>query len=419
MSRHCPESSAPNVFSGLKVCFMSQLDFNLYRFRLPVMRRLVELGASVWALAPKGEWSHRFAGHGVQFLEVPVSRSLLPTISTLRTLNGLARRFREVSPDVVHTFTVRGNLLGAWAASRAGVPVLITSVTGLGSLYTQGASLKIKLARWATERLTRRMNRKANAVIFQNPDDIAYYIAQGLCSEAQAHLIVSSGVDLGEFSPSAVGAEKKDALRSRWGIQDSEVVVLMVSRLLRSKGVPEFLEAARRLHRRARFVLIGHPFKGNPDTLTWDDISEYRKIGAVTAPGFQDDVLHWLSLADVFVLPSYYREGVPRTILEAMAMGLPIVTTDSPGCRETVEDGENGILVPPKDVCALEQALATLIEDPKLRCHMARNSRSIAERRFSADHIADQYIDLYRKMISPQSRSGHYCAGTETQREAG
>jgi|Deesub1362A_J573_1020465.scaffolds.fasta_scaffold00470_20 N,N'-diacetylbacillosaminyl-diphospho-undecaprenol alpha-1,3-N-acetylgalactosaminyltransferase len=387
---------------GLKVAFFSHLDFNLYRFRLPLMTRLISEGAHVYAIAPEGSVAWKFQKYGVEFISFEVNRRTSNPFTALNTVRRLISVLKDIQSHILHTFTLRPNVYGAFAGQRAGIPVIVSTVTGLGSLYVGGAGLKGGIARAVVNLLTRFALGAVSAVVFQNPDDMQYYLDHRLCRPDQAYLIVSSGVDLKQFSPERVPQEKKEELRKTWGISPNEVVIIMVARLVASKGVYEFLEAARQLCHRARFVLIGEPDPGNPTSMSWEELSDYAEKGVIIAPGRQENIPEWLAISDLFVLPSYYREGVPRTILEAMAMGLPIVTTDSPGCRETVVEGQNGFLIPPRNVDSLVQALNKLIDNAELRERMGTRSRELAVERFSSEKITSQYIDLYKRLLSMQ-----------------
>ncbi|WP_347243710.1 glycosyltransferase family 4 protein, partial [Thermogutta sp.] len=372
-------------------------DFYLYRFRMPVMRALRERGAQVFAISPPGEYSQRFQAYGVAFVPLPVDRKTFNPLKALGTVLRLRSILRELQPDMLQTFTLRPNAYGALAGRLVGVPVIIGTVTGLGTLYIN-RDLKTRLARWLVEQVTRQALRAADAVVFQNPNDRDYYLSRGLCRPEQARLIVSTGVDVEAFSPERFSSAERQAIRQRWGIPSNAIVVTMIARLIAPKGVREFLEAAERLKGQAHFVLIGEPDPGNPDSLTWEDVQDYIQKGIVLAPGWQKDVVPWLAITDIFVLPSY-REGTPVAILEAMAMGLPVVATDVPGCREAVIPGENGFLVPPRDSEALAEALRNLVHAPALRRRMGEVSRRLAVERFRVEHIVQQYLTLYADLL--------------------
>jgi len=380
--------------------FFSQHDFNLYRFRMPVMQALRERGAQVWAISPPGEYSPRFREHGIEFVPISLDRKTFNPLKAWVTVNQLRAILRELRPDVLHTSTLRPNVYGALAGWLAGVPVVVCSVTGLGTLYTNH-DLRTRLLRWGVEQVTRLALRVADAVIFQNLDDQRYYLSQKLCRPEQARLIVSSGIDVRAFSPDRFSPYERQRLRQERGLSPDTVVVTMIARLIAPKGVREFLQAAERLNGKACFVLIGEPDPGNLDSLTWEEIGEYVQRGVVLAPGWQKDVPPWLAITDIFVLPSY-REGTPVTVLEAMAMGLPVVATDVPGCREAVVHGETGFLVPPRDVEQLTWAIQRLVEDPELRQRMGRAGRARVVQHFAVERIVEQYLELYAEILEHQ-----------------
>ncbi|MEM3433081.1 MAG: glycosyltransferase family 4 protein [Candidatus Methanomethyliaceae archaeon] len=386
------------MLASRRFLFFSQHDFNLYRFRLPVMRALVERGAKVWAVSPPGEYSTHFQECGIGFVPIALDRKTFNPLKAWGTVRQLARILQDLQPDVLHTSTLRPNAYGAMAGWLARVPVIVGTVEGLGTLYTNHDP-KTRMARWGVEQVTRLALRAADAVIFLNPDDREYYVSHRLCRPEQARLIVSVGVDVHAFSPDRFSLADREAMRRRWGLPSDVVVVTMVARLIAPKGVREFLQVAEHLNGKARFVLIGEPDPGNPDSLTWEDIQDYIRRGVVLAPGWQKDVASWLAITDIFVLPSYYREGTPVTVLEAMAMGLPVVATDVPGCRETVVQGETGFLVPPRGVDGLAMAIQQLIEDSELRRRMGQAGRVRAVKCFAVERVVEQYLELYAELL--------------------
>ncbi|MEM2445721.1 MAG: glycosyltransferase family 4 protein [Candidatus Bathyarchaeia archaeon] len=387
--------------------FFSQHDFNLYRFRLPVMRALVERGARVWAVSPPGEYSTHFQEHGIEFVPIVLDRKTFNPLKAWGTVRQLARILQDLQPDVLHTSTLRPNAYGALAGWLAGVPVIVGTVEGLGTLYTNHDP-KTRLARWGVEQVTRLALRATDAIIFLNPDDREYYVSHRLCRPEQARLIVSVGVDVHAFSPDRFSPADREAMRRRWGLSSDVVVVTMVARLIAPKGVREFLQVAERLNGKARFVLIGEPDPGNPDSLSWEDIQDYIRRGVVLAPGWQKDVASWLAITDVFVLPSY-REGTPVTVLEAMAMGLPVVATDVPGCREAVVQGETGFLVPPRDADNLTRAIQQLVEDSELRHRMGQAGRRRAVECFAVERIVERYLNLYEELLAKARQPSTGC----------
>jgi len=253
-----------------------------------------------------------------------------------------------------------------------------------------------RLAGWLAKSLYRLSLRYSRRVFFQNPDDRDTFVAMGLVAHGQAEVVNGSGVDLEHFQYSRLPdqALRRDAEGQR---SDGPACVrfLLIARLLRSKGLGEFAAAARLIQRKyphAEFHLVG-PFDTNPAGLKPEEVRSWENEGLLQFHGEQADVRPFFRDCHVYVLPSY-REGLPRTILEAMAMGRPIITTDAPGCRETVVDGDNGFLVPVRDAPALAQAMEQFILHPELMEQMGRRSRKIAEDRFDVNKINDRILQL-------------------------
>jgi len=224
--------------NGLRIVFFSLLAGNLYRFRLPVMRRLVSEGAQVYAVAPSGPDADRFKEHGIEFIHFDLDRRTFNPLAGLATIRRLADLLRTLEPHVLHTFTLRPNVYGAIAGRRIGVPLIICTITGLGTLYVQGIGPQWFLARQWVNTLTYCFVRSsAAAIIFQNPDDREYYLHRRLCRPQQAKLILSSGIDTEQFSPEQVSGEVRGTLRKAWDIGTNEIVVTMIARFVRLKGV--------------------------------------------------------------------------------------------------------------------------------------------------------------------------------------
>jgi len=385
------------LFKNRTFAFFSHVDFNLVRFRLPLMKTLLEAGANVIAICPEGDVTSQFEQNGVKYVPFDLDRTTFNPIVVMGVVKRLAGLLSEHKPDVLHTFTLRPNALGALAGKEAGVPIIINTVTGLGSLYSANLGIKGDVAKIGVNFLTRRALRSSSAVVFQNPDDRDYYVNHSICSDDQVRMIIGSGVDTEQFSAGAIGEEQKQPLRESYSLTESDIVVTMIARLLAPKGVREFLAAAKQLNTRAKFVLIGDPDPDNPASISRDQLAKFIDSGDLIAPGHQDNIAEWLAISDIYVLPSY-REGLPRTVLEAMSMGLPIVTTDVPGCKETIVNNENGLLIPARDSEALIRALEVLLEDQELRQTMGRRSRELVVERFSNDVILGQYLDLYAEL---------------------
>ena len=367
----------------MEIAFLSHLDLNLYRFRLPVMKELLRRGHRVYAVCPKGDYSERFAEEGIETVDYPLVRGSLNPFRELYTLYILRKILKNLDPDIVHAFTHKPNIYGALSAPRYSVQ----TVTGLGSFFIDEGK-KSLLVRKLIENLYRWTARKSDRVVFQNSDDMRYFLERGIVKEKQARLVRSSGIDTEHFRP----MEAPKALRRIAGIDgESKPVVLMIARVIRDKGVREYLEAARRLKDRAHFLYIGESDPGNKGAFHPD-------WGVVKPLGFRENVREWIALSDLVVLPSY-REGVPRTLLEAAAMGKALVATDVPGCREVVHPDRNGLLVPAEDSAALAEAIGELLADETKRESFGEESRRIAVGEFDVRRVVEAYLSIYEELV--------------------
>jgi len=374
----------------MKIAFLSHLDANLFLFRLPIMELLVANGHQVYAICPKGEFSNRFIEYGVETIHYEINRSGLSPLQEVSVIFRLAKILRHLQPDILHTFTAKPNIYGTIAGILAGVPTIYNLVEGLGSFYVDH-SLKSRFVRECMENLYRVSCRLSEATVFVNSDDPRYFLSRHLIPRSKIRIIRSVGVDTDFFRPDRVHAS---ALRQQLGVQNGVRIVLMVARAIWHKGLAEYIAAANQLRKsdpNVLFLLVGDIDEGNPSSATRDYLMSQPNLMWL---GHRQDIAELTALCDVYVLPSY-REGVPRTLLEAASMAKPIVTTDTVGCREVVEDGVNGFLVPVRDSRALADRIATLLGDSELRERMGLNGRAKAVREFDVKHVVRQYLDLY------------------------
>jgi glycosyltransferase involved in cell wall biosynthesis len=308
-------------------------------------------------------------GIGAEPREVPVTNQSLNPVAMVRALVELKRLIRRERPDVLIAYTIKPVMVGAFAGSAERVPTIVSMITGAGYAFMPGDSLRHRFVRTVAASLYKAALRRSDWIIFQNRDDESLFQELGILRPGQNVCITNgSGVDLQRFSPVP---------------QPERPSFVMVARLLKSKGVLQFGAAARRLkseHPDVVIHLVGY-IDSSPDSISQTDLKEIEDAGVIVH-GKVSDVRPVLSESSVFVLPSYYREGVPRSILEAMAMQRAIITTDAPGCRETVIDGINGFLVPPRDSNAVYEAMRRFVLEPGLSLRMGRESRRLAESRF-------------------------------------
>lgn len=350
---------------------------SLINFRGPLIRAMVSAGHEVIAIAPAidAETATALGQIGAVPLSFDLSNASLDPFAMLRSLRGLRDLLRVQRPDLIISYTIKPVILGALAGKAAGVPKIASLITGLGFAFTgEGGSLRRRIARHAASLLYRLALARSDIAIFQNPDDLALFRQLGLLPSGTPSAVVDgSGVDIEHFAPAA---------------PPSGVSFLMIARLLRDKGIREFAEAVRRLrsdYPDASIALAGY-LDSSPDSLTEAELGEVLDTG-IHFHGRLSDVRPAIAACSVYVLPSY-REGTPRSVLEAMAMERAIITTDVPGCRETVIEGVNGLLVPARDPVALYRAMKRFIEEPGLARAMGIESRKVAESRYDARKVS-------------------------------
>jgi len=368
-----------------KIAIISNSANSLIRFRGPLVKELCGRGHIVFALAPDYNSKNYLMVRGLGALPVvyPLSRTgLNPLIDFINFLN-LIFVLKKLNCNVVLQYTIKPVIYGNICAWICKVPIRYALVTGLGYIFisnNEKVSFKKKCLNWLTRWLYKYALSKATLVFFQNEDDLNEFVSNGIIPKRKAFLVGATGVDLNYFSPAPVLVKP--------------VTFIFVGRLLREKGITEFLKAAKIVKIKypdTRFIVLGN-VDLNPGSIKERDIEDYVRSGIIEWPGHVDDVRPWLAQASVFVLPSYYREGIPRSTQEAMAIGRAIITTNTIGCKETVDDGINGFLIPPKNVDALVAAIERLVKDPELIRRMGNESRRIAEKKFNVS-------DLTLKMI--------------------
>lgn len=360
----------------MRVVVFGSFADSLVNFRGPLLRAMVERGHKVTAIAPaaSSDLLAKLTEMGVEYRNVALSRTGLNPLSDLKTLFLLMGLFREVKPDVILSYTIKPVIYGSLAARLAGVPAIYSMITGLGYAFAAGN----KDRKWVAQvaKFLYRFAIKTNKrVFFQNPDDRDFFVeAKILTYIDQAVLINGSGVDLQHFGFTPVA--------------DGMPSFLLIARLIKDKGIAEYAEAARLVKRRyptAQFRLLG-PLDSNPSAISLEQINAWESEGILTYLGEASDVRPALSGCSVYVLPSY-AEGTPRTVLEAMSMGRAVITTDAPGCRETVINGVNGFLVPVRDATALARAMFSFIEKPEMIASMGRAGRQIAVEKYDVHKV--------------------------------
>jgi glycosyltransferase involved in cell wall biosynthesis len=366
--------------------------------RIELMCRLAD-SYSFAAAGTARALGRSFAQCGFRYHYYPMRRALGP-ISDLYAVVALWRLMSRCRPHIVHAFDTKPGVYGCLAARLAGVPVVIGTVTGLGSLYADDDSAP-RLVRGVYERLQRLTSSQADLTIFQNWEDRKEFVSRRIVPGAKAALIPGSGVATDALDPFQISEAQRRQVRAALGVPAGSLLVTMVSRVIRSKGVEEFVEAARTVQQElpgSHFLLVGPADKDSVDSFSPPELAEFADV--VNWAGPRNDIPHVLAASDLFVLPSYLREGIPRVLLEAASMGLPLITTTAPGCNEVVEEGVNGSLVPPRNPAALSRAILNLLGSPDQRRRFGRASRERAVERFDLSVIAARTHALYQQLLA-------------------
>jgi glycosyltransferase involved in cell wall biosynthesis len=372
------------------------VDWFFLSHRLPIALAAQQAGYEVHVATGLTDKLPLLLQHGFMVHPLDLSRSQTGLLGNLRALFSLFTVLRRVRPGVLHLVTIKPVLLGGLAARLLRVPAVVAAVSGLGFVFVASgwvADLRRGLVGW----LYRLALGHANCrVIFQNADDQALVTQMANLPPDRVVRILGSGVDLSAYNVQP------------W--PEGPPVVMLAARLLADKGVREFVEAAAALRQHpvavgqgVRFVLVGEPDLDNPASLQQDELDAWQASGLVELWGHRSDMHAVLPLASVVVLPSY-REGLPKVLIEAAACGRAVVTTDVPGCRDAIEPGVSGLLVPAKDAVALAAAIAELLTDQQ-RCQaMGAAGRKLAEQAFDVNSVTQQHLAVYADLLAKAGR---------------
>ncbi|MEZ4323712.1 MAG: glycosyltransferase family 4 protein [Polyangiales bacterium] len=368
-------------------------DWYFWSHRLHIAQAAQRAGYDVGLATAQGDLQARIEAEGFRYFPIQLDRGSTNPFAEAGSVASVTAVMARFRPDVVHLVAHKLVLYGSIAAALTRAPAVVCAVAGMGYLF-MGEGLKRRVLRAVVQRayggLVRRGGRVS--VILQNPDDREELAAAGMIDPAQVTMICGSGVDTARFAPAPE--------------PQGTPVVLTHSRMLVDKGIGEIAEAARVLRARGvpvTFRLVGDPDAQNPSTIPPATLRQWHAEGLVEHLGRRADIPEQLAACHVACLPSY-REGAPLSLIEAAAAGRPIVTTDVPGCREIVRDGDNGFLVPARDAAALAQAVETLVQDPGLRRRMGIRSRERAIAEWSRAHVASATLEVYAAQLARHPR---------------
>jgi glycosyltransferase involved in cell wall biosynthesis len=373
---------------GKKVVISINASWNIFNFRAGLIRALRAEGYEVFALSPPDAYAPRLAELGARHVAVPMDSAGVSPARDLALLARYRSALKAAAPDVFLGYTAKPNVWGSLAAQSLGIPT-INNVSGLGTAFIrEGLLTKI------VTNLYRAAFRRASTVFFQNGEDRDLFVARRIVHPDKADLLPGSGIDLERFAP-----------RPRPAVEERPFAFLMVARLLWDKGVREYVEAARIVrarHPETRFRLLGFLDVANRTAVPRAEVEGWVAEGLIDYLGDAEDVRPILAEADCVVLPSY-REGLPRVLLEASAMGKPLIATDVPGCRHIAEEGVNGFLCAVRDHASLAEAMSRMLAlPPAERRAMGAAARARVEAEYDETLVARRYIEAIEKALSPR-----------------
>jgi glycosyltransferase involved in cell wall biosynthesis len=378
------------TFTRKSFLFVVNVDWFFVSHRLPIANALLKSGSVVHIATTFTTKKSMLSDMGFIVHEVSFDRRKLGILNFFSALIRLINLYNQIRPDIIHLITMQPILIGGAALLFSRDTKCVFSISGLGHIFIANSLVsrvrKFLVLQWYN--LAFKLC-SSPAIIFQNKSDLACLSQVSDSVKNCSYLIPGSGVDLACFaSPQLVSVKKP--------------IVLMASRLLRSKGVNEFVDAANILHingYKARFQLVGEPDTSNPGSITHSDLESWKQNSIVELLGFRDDINALMKSCFIFVLPSYYAEGLPKVLCEASAAGRPIVTTDHPGCRDAIVNGLTGILVPPRDTKSLADAIAYLLDHHDYAISLGNAARQHASRYFDINQVVSSHLSIYSKLL--------------------
>lgn len=365
-----------------KLVIISNISTSLINFRGELIKKWIDLDYEVYTLAPgyKADHQETLKNWGAETVEYSLNRSGLNPFKDLNSLINLAKLIKKINPDYIFAYTIKPVVFSSIISKQINLKGMYSLIPGLGYAFN-GGGLKNKVVNKIAVLLYNISLKNNNKVFFQNPDDLNLFVDLNLIDRKKTVLVNGSGVDIEEFYNTEP--------------QTENISFIIMARLLKSKGIIEYIEAAEIIknnYPEVKFTILGSPGSG-PDAVDMEYVEQASKKGIVNYPGRVEDVKSYIAQSSIYVLPSYYREGTPRSILEAMSMGKPIITTDNPGCRETVVDGKNGFMIPTKDHKILAEKMKYFIENREAIINMGKESRKIAEEKYDVHKVNKKIIE--------------------------
>jgi len=360
------------------ITICSNTSWYLYNFRMGLIRALKEQGYHIVLIAPKDDYSDRLEGLGCKHYHIDIDNKGTNPIEDTKLLYQFYKLFKTIKPDMVLIYTIKPNIYGSIVSKLLNIPT-INVIAGLGTVFLND-NLSSKVARWLYK-----VSFNGNRVLFENKDDCKEFLAKNLVKKSQTTLIPGSGINTEAFQPKHTPSNSEN------------LIFLLIARLIKDKGVIEYIEAIKSIRTKypnVQFKILGSYYFGNPSSISEDEVNGWVDDGIIEYLGYTDAVLEEIEKADCIVLPSY-REGLSRVLLEGASMSKPIITTNVTGCRDVVDDGENGYLVPPKDSKSLSIAIEKMIAlSDEERIVMGQKGRLKVIKEFDEKIVIKHYLKV-------------------------
>lgn len=381
-----------------KILFVVNVDWFFLSHRLPLALEAKRSGYTVYIAAADTGKAKDVKSYGLHFIDVQFLKSSETIFKEILVVHKLRKLYRKINPILIHHVTIRPVLYGSIAARAEKIPAVLNALSGLGYVYINN-TFKNKIARIIFDQLFKwGFNHPNNILVLQNPDDVQVILARKIISITKIRIIPGSGVDTDLYKPKPNRSSDKEAIR-----------IALIGRMLFDKGITEFVEAARICNSNeinATFHLYGAPYDNNPMSVSNRQLAMWNKEGNVQVHGYVDNIPEILNQLDIVCLPSY-REGLPKSLIEASSAGLPVIATNVPGCREAVLDGISGYLVEMKNSASLAQRIEELANDPKKRKAFGIKGRELVIKKFSLQIIIKKTMECYCYLLENVSQKTH------------
>ena len=373
-----------------RLLITSRCSWTIYNFRRGIVKKAINEGYKVYCASLKDEYTSKLLDLGVEFTALPLSKRGLNIFEELSLLFSFIKLIQSIKPDIIHNFTIKPVIYSSIATLFFKKPKVVNSITGLGYVFSEESSAWLKIFIIFLYKIVLGRSYK---VFFQNEDDLNTFLKHKIIKREKAILVPGSGVDIEHFSKKVIHTNEKE-------LESKKVKFVMVSRLIKSKGVYEYVNAAKILKKKKNnvsFTLVGGLDDGNDDSIDEKLFDKWKKESLIDIIGEVEDVRLYLANSDVLVLPTRYKEGIPKSIIEAGAMGLCVITTNIPGNREVIKDRVNGLLIEPKRLSSEELAkhMLILVNDRVLLNKLKKSARNIIRKRFDEKFVIDKIFDVY------------------------